>query len=131
MTGASTALRTAAASALRSISSLAIYEGPPLQAATPYAVVEAGAETDWGHKSGSGRELRLAVTIHDRGERPALLDGMIEEAEAVLASLGGNVGGWRLVTFRFVRSRMAPPPAGSPNGLWSVLLDYRARMLAD
>ena len=42
----------------------AVYPGPPLQAAFPHAVVECGAETDWGHKSGRGRELRLAVQAH-------------------------------------------------------------------
>jgi hypothetical protein len=36
----------------------------------PYAIVETGPEIDWSHKSGAGRELRLAVTLRDKGERP-------------------------------------------------------------
>lgn len=130
MSGAGTALQSAAAAALRAIEDLGVYEGPPVQAAVPYAVVEAGPEMDWSHKSGTGRELRLAVTIHDRGERPARLHALMEQAEAALAGLGTVPGGWQLVTFRFLRSRVAPPTAGAPSGQWTGLIEYRARMLA-
>ena len=131
MSGAGTALQSAAAAALRAIEGLGVYEGPPVQAAAPYAVVEAGPEIDWSHKSGIGRELRLAVTFHERGERPARLHALMEEGEAALAGLSPALGGWQLVTFRFLRSRVAPPTAGTPSGLWTGLIEYRARMLAD
>jgi hypothetical protein len=131
MTRAGEALRSAAAEALRSIPGVAVYDAPPVQAATPFVVVEAGPEADWSHNTGTGRELRLAVTVHDRGERPPRLDSLMEEGEAVLAGLGASAVGWQLVTFRFLRSRVAPPQAGAPNGLWTGLLEYRARMLAD
>jgi hypothetical protein len=131
MTRAGTTLQAAAAGALRAIPGLGVYEGPPVQASAPYAVVEAGPEIDWSHKDGTGRELRLAVTIHDRGERPSRLQAMMEEGEAALAGLAPTAAGWQLVTFRLLRSRVAPPQARAPNGLWTGLIEYRARMLAD
>lgn len=129
MSGAGTALQSAAAGALRAIESIGVYEGPPVQAASPYAVVEAGPETDWSHKSGIGRELRLAVTIHNRGEAGGRLRALLDEAESALSGIGSDATGWRIVNFHFLRSRTLPPNPGSPNGLWIATLEYRARLL--
>lgn len=118
------ALRTAAMAALGGISGLGIYEGPPVQAAFPYALVEAGPESDWSHKSGEGREVRLAVILHDKGERPVRLKALISAAEAALAGLSGAED-WELVTLRFMRSRVVR----DAKGIWAGAIDYRARML--
>ena len=124
--GASEALAGAAAAALSDIEGLTgVHEGVPVQAAPPYALVEAGPETDWSHKSGAGREVRLAVALRGRGERPARLRGLAAEAEAAIEALGGEIGGWRVVTLRFVRSRLIAEGRGD----WVALSEYRARML--
>jgi hypothetical protein len=99
----------------------------PVQASPPYAIVAAGLETDWGHKSGTGRELRLTITLSDRGERPDRLRALAEQAQLALEALGPELDGWRLVTLVLVRSMTV---AESP-GRWLVTLDYRARMLAE
>src|SRR5207253_4008443 len=53
MSGAGDSLQAAAIAVLDAVSELgAAYLGPPVQAAYPYAVVDAGLESDWGHKSG-------------------------------------------------------------------------------
>lgn len=126
MSAAGMALQTAAAAALRGIAGLGVYDGPPARAAYPYATVDAGLESDWSHKSGAGREVRLAVTLWDNGERAARLHGLVGEAEAALAGLDGEVGGWRLVTMRFVRSRVLREVRGP----WAGVVEFRARMLA-
>lgn len=121
-------LQSEAASALAAIAGLAAYRGPPVQAAAPYAVIETGPETDWGWKGGAGRELRLAVTLHDRGETPERLLALAAEAEAAVAAIEGTAAdGWRLVSLRFVRAALLPPRKGEPNGLWARVLEYRAR----
>jgi hypothetical protein len=123
---ASEALMAAAADALRQVAALSgVHEAMPLQAAAPYATVAAGLETDWGHKSGSGRELRLTVILRDQGERPARLRALAGAAQAALAGLAMS-DGWQLVTLVFVRSMTVAEGAGC----WAVTLDYRARMLA-
>ncbi len=123
---ASETLAEAAVAALSEVDGLTgIYEGLPVQAASPHAVVETGPETDWSHKSGVGREVRIAITLRGRGERPALLRGLAAEAEAAIEALGGEIGGWRVVTLRFVRSRLL---AGG-RGDWATVSEYRARLL--
>jgi NaMN:DMB phosphoribosyltransferase len=131
MTGsASEALAARAVAALGAVEGLAVYDGPPVQAAAAYAVVETGPESDWGHKSGAGRELRLAATVWDKGERPGRLRALAAAAEAALGGLEGEGGGWSIVTMHFLRSRTVAPRKGSPDGLWAVGLEFRARMLA-
>ncbi|HYJ81868.1 MAG TPA: DUF3168 domain-containing protein [Allosphingosinicella sp.] len=127
MSGAGAALSAAAIEALAALELGGVYPGPPLQAAFPYAVVECGAETDWGHKSGAGRELRLAVTLRDSGERPDRAQAFADVAEAAIAA-GLDVEGWRLVSLALARRRTVAEGRGAG---WAVAIDYRARMLAE
>lgn len=119
-------LQAAAVAALQAVAELGgVYDGPPVQAVAPYAIIEAGPETDWGHKSGAGREVRLAVTIRDEGERPQRLRRLMGEVEDALAGLA-TVQGWQLVTMRFLSSRTAKDRQGG----WIGLVEFRARLLA-
>jgi hypothetical protein len=129
MSGAGDLMQAAAIAALDGVAELgAAYRGPPVQAVHPYAIVEAGQETDWGHKSGPGREVRLSVTLYDLGERPARLQRMLGAAEEALAGVEAGAEGWRIVTLQLLRSRIVPPR--NAGGTWIGLLDYRVRMLA-
>jgi hypothetical protein len=129
MSGAGTALQAAALARLQSVAGLSgAYPGPPLQASMPYATVEAGAEADWGHKSGDGREVRLAVALRDEGERPDRIAARMTAAEAALAAPLA-VPGWQLVSLAFLRSRLAREGRGGEAG-WSGLIEYKARLLA-
>lgn len=127
MTGAGAALRAAAIEALEALDLGGVYPGPPLQAAVPYATVECGPETDWGHKSGRGREVRLAVTLRDKGERPERAQAFADVAEAALEA-GLEVEGWSLVTLVPTRRRTIAEGRGAG---WAVAIDWRARMLAE
>jgi hypothetical protein len=129
MSGAGAMLQAAAIEALAALELGGVYPGPPLQAAFPHAVVECGAETDWGHKSGRGRELALAVTLRDAGERPERAQAFAEVAEAAIEA-GLEVEGWRVVTLSMRRRRIVAEGRGGRMG-WAVALDYRARMLAE
>ena len=96
----------------------------PLKASLPYATIETGPESDWSWKGGEGREIRLAVTIRDAGERPARLRGLMAAAEAALLGLGGASGGWRIVNAVLVRVRTAQKRAGE----WAGTIEVRVRM---
>lgn len=135
MTSAGQELQEAVMTALERVAKLSgIYPGPPLTAAPPYAVVEAGAETDWSHKNGKGREVRLAVTVRDGGERPARVQAVGAAVDSVLETLSAQAGGWRVVSLQFLRSRIVREPKGPPpmasGPTWAVVIEYRARMLA-
>lgn len=126
MSGAGQALAEAALAALRAVDRLnAVCDGPPLTAAVPYATVETGPESDWSHKSGDGRELRLAIQVHDKGESPARLRAIVAQVEEAAAGIGPELAGWHLVNLVFVRAAMLR----STGAAWTAAIDYRARLL--
>jgi hypothetical protein len=120
-------LQAAVIEALQAVAGLGCYAGPPVQAAVPYAMVEAGPESDWSHKSGRGREVRLAITLRDEGESAARLRRLMEEGEEAIQAIPHEVEGWRIVTFHFLRSRLLPPRTGGET--WVGIAEFRARML--
>ncbi|HEX8578007.1 MAG TPA: DUF3168 domain-containing protein [Allosphingosinicella sp.] len=128
--GASDALAARAVAALKTVSGIGVYDAPPFQAVAPYAVVELGPETDWGFKQGRGRELRLAVTLWDRGERPMRLRDLLRAAQLKLEAIEGDGEGWQLVSLHFLRERTVPPRAPAPSALTAATVEYRARLLA-
>jgi hypothetical protein len=126
MKGASEALAEAALAAVGGVAGLnGVYDGPPLTAAFPHARIEAGPESDWSHKSGIGRELRLAIVLRDQGERPARLRALTVAVEAAAGGIGRELDGWRLVNLVFLRSSMLREPGAA----WAAAIEYRARLL--
>jgi Protein of unknown function (DUF3168) len=126
MSGAGQALAATVMAALRAIEGLnGAYDGPPFAAAFPYAVIETGPESDWSHKSGEGRELRLSIQVHDKGERPARLRALVAEIEAAVMQTGAGLAGWQLVNLVFLRETMLR----SNGAAWTAAIDYRARLL--
>lgn len=123
---ASEALSGAAMAALRELAGLTgVYEGRPVQATAPYALVEAGPELDWSHKSGIGREVRLAAMVRGKGERAGGLRTLAAQAEAAIEGIAGEIGGWRLVSLRFARGRLVAEAPGE----WVAVSEFRARLL--
>lgn len=100
-----------------------IYDGPPARAAFPYLVIDAGTESDWSHKSGSGREVLVAMTLWD--EEPVRLAGLADSVETFAAGIG-EVAGWEFVTMQMLRRRTMRDVAGP----WATAIDFRARLLA-
>lgn len=124
--GAGQALAEAAIAALEGLAGLnGAYDGPPLTGAFPYAQVEAGPEGDWSHKSGAGRELRLAILIRDKGERPARLRALALAAETAASEIAPDLDGWRLVNMVFLRSQLLREAGAA----WAAAIEYRARLL--
>ena len=120
---AGAALQQAIALQLAALSELSgVYDGPPARAAFPYVAIDAGSESDWGHKSGEGREVMVATTLWD--EQPARIHPLADALEA--AVLGTQaVDGWQLVSLRLVRRRIVRDVAGP----WAAVVDFRARLL--
>ena len=116
--------QAALAQALGTIEELTgVYDGPPARAPYPYAVIDAGNESDWSHKSGTGRELSVAVTLWD--EQPTRLHQLADAIEAQVNAIDAVVG-WQLVSLRLLRRRIVRDVAGP----WAAAVDFRARLLA-
>jgi Protein of unknown function (DUF3168) len=100
-----------------------IYDGPPARAAFPYAVIDAGSESDWSHKNGEGREVLVALTLWD--EQPARLAELADAVEGLVQDIG-EVAHWELASMRMLRRRTVRDVAGP----WATAIDFRARLLA-
>lgn len=118
------ALQSAVAGALSGVEGLTgVFDGPPARAAYPYVALDATTETDWSHKTGTGREVMVAITLWD--DQPVRLHGLTDAIEAAVEAVGA-VAGWQLVTMQLVRRRVVRDVAGP----WAAAVDFRARMLA-
>ena len=128
MKGAGEALLAAASAALEAVEGIGrVCDAPPLTTAAPHALVEIDSESDWSHKSGAGRELRIAATLSGEGERPLRMRAAAAAAEAALGALDRNLGAWRLVTMRHLRTRELRRPKGG----WATVIEFRARLLGE
>jgi len=128
--GAAAALIGAAMAALQAVPGLSgVFDGPPIQAGDAHAVVEIGPETDWGHKSGAGAELRFAVLIRCGGEGPGRARALSQAARAAIAGIGPALGQWRLVSLNMLRARQVPGKRKEAGPEWTGVIDYRARLL--
>jgi hypothetical protein len=127
MSRAAEALLLAATESLDRVEGIGrVYDAPPIQAAFPHAIVTVDVESDWSHKSGKGRQIRIAATLHDKGERPLRLRRLTGAAEAELGRLGPELEGWRLVTMQHLRTRTVK----ESEGRWAGVIEFRARLLA-
>lgn len=121
---AGAALQAALAASIGAVTELTgVFDGPPARAAFPYAAIDASTEADWSHKSGSGREVLIAVTLWD--DQPARLQSLADlvEAKVVATTVGTE---WQLVNLTLIRRRTIRDVAGP----WATAIDFRARMLA-
>lgn len=125
MSGAGEEIQAAMIAAIKTVQGLGVHSAGPVQAAFPYATVDAGLESDWSHNGGEGREVRLAVTIRDEGERPGRIQRLASEAEAAIGAAGGAMPGWEIVSFRFLRRHLVREQRRG----WAAVIEYRARML--
>jgi hypothetical protein len=104
-----------------------IFDGAPVRATVPYAVVGECLASHWGAKDLDGRELRLTIGLQDAGETPERLAGVLARVEAVVQAIDGDAG-WRVVGARMLRSRLFK--AREKDG-WQAVADYRLRVVRD
>ena len=132
MSAAVMAVQKAAVAAMKAHVPLAsavsgVFDGPPPGVCFPYVVMAESPCIDWSHKNGRGREIRLAVTVWDDGARSARLHGLMREIEAAVEGMAVVLDGWRVVSLRFLRSRVVR----DADGPWAGLVEYRVRVLED
>lgn len=128
MSGAAEVVQAALVAALRTglgTEVSGVFDGPPARAAYPYVAIGDAVSSDWSHKSGRGREHRLAVTIWDDGISPARVHGLMAMAEDAIEGMARELDGHRVVSLLFLRSRIVR----DADGPWAGLIEYRARSL--
>ena len=104
----------------------AIVEEVPSRTALPWLAIAASAAADWSAKDLPGREVRVALELHCRGDQPGAAAELTAAIEARVAAMPYGQDAFDLVSITFLRSR-AEQRAGNVR---AVLIEYRFRGLA-
>jgi hypothetical protein len=126
-----TLLRTALTRWLKSDPALesklnAMAEEAPTRTAVPWLGIVASVSRDWGTKDRRGREVRVALELHCRGDDPTTAAATIAAIEARVEALPAVQAGFAVASVAFLRARAEQ----RPGNLRAVLLEYRFRLLA-
>ena len=104
----------------------AVVEEAPSRTALPWLAVAASASADWSAKDVAGREVRIALELHCRGDQPAAAGDLTAAIEARINALPPDQAGLRIVSITFLRARAEQRAANTR----AILLEYRFRVLA-
>lgn len=104
----------------------AVVEEAPSRTALPWLAVAASASTDWSAKDAAGREVRIALELHCRGDRSDAAAQLTAAIENRIAALPGDQAGYQIVTAQFLRARAEQRGANTR----VILLEYRFRLIA-
>lgn len=111
----------ATASSLNSITE----EAPP-KAALPWLAIAASASADWSTKDRAGREVRIALELHCRGDRPDTAAALVSAIEDRIRTFARTQAGFEVASSVFLRARAEQ----RPGNVRSILTEYRFRVLA-
>jgi hypothetical protein len=101
-------------------------EEAPLRASPPWLGIVASASTDFGHKTGTGREVRVALELQTLGDDPGAAADLVAAIEARVAAMPADQGDYRIASLAFLRARAEQRGEARR----AVLLEYRARLVA-
>lgn len=105
----------------------AIVEEAPSRTSLPWLAIAASASTDWSCKDRPGREVRIALELHCRGDTPesaALLVATIERRIEMLPRVQPSVV---IASTQFLRARCEQRSESRR----AFLLEYRFRVIAN
>lgn len=105
----------------------AIVEEAPSRTSLPWLAIAASASTDWSCKTALGREVRVALELHCRGDTPDAAAALVAAIEARVEALPRTQAAFDIATIGFLRAR-AEQRGESRR---AVLLEYRFRLLAN
>ncbi len=104
----------------------AVVEEAPSRTSLPWLAIASSASADWSCKTAPGREVRVALELHCRGDTPATAAALVAAIEARVDALPREQAGFHIATTQFLRAR-AEQRADNRR---AILLEYRFRLLA-
>jgi len=127
-----TALRAALLAWLASDTTLAgqlnsVTEEAPSRTALPWLAIAASASADWSAKDRIGREVRIGLELHCRGDRPDSAAQLVSAIEARIATLPAAQTAYRVVSQTFLRARAEQRAANTR----AILIEYRFRLMSE
>jgi hypothetical protein len=103
----------------------AVVEEAPSRTALPWLALTASASADWSTKTAAGREVRVALELHCRGDRPDDAAALVAAIERRVESVPPEQCDFQIVAIQFLRARAEQRAANTR----AVLLEYRFRLL--
>ncbi len=100
-----------------------IFDWVAPDAIAPYLTVGADAVSDWSHKTGTGHEHRVQLSLWDDAAGTARLKALAGAVEAAVRTVAGSRDGHRVVSVAFVRAVFIKATSGWSQGA----LDFRIR----
>ena len=116
-----------AADPLLTASLTTITEEAPLRASPPWLGIVASASTDFSHKTGVGREVRVALELQTLGDDAGGTADLVAAIEARIALFPVAQPDFRIASLTILRARAEQRGEARR----AVLLEYRARLIAD
>jgi len=104
----------------------AVAEEAPSRTSLPWLAIASSASTDWSCKTAPGREVRIAIELHCRGDAPGAAADLVAAIEARVEALPRTQPSFHIATLQFLRAR-AEQRGESRR---AILLEYRFRVLA-
>lgn len=104
----------------------AVVEEAPARTSLPWLAISASASADWSCKTATGREVRVALELHCRGDTPDAAADLVAAIEARIEALPRAQTGFAVATTQFLRARAEQRGESSR----AILLEYRFRLLA-
>ena len=104
----------------------AVTEEAPSRTAPPWLGIAASASADWSTKDRAGREIRLALELHGRGDDPGTMAATARAIETRVEAMPRAQAGFDVVNIVFLRARAEQ----RPGNVRAVLIEYRFRVLA-
>ena len=105
----------------------AIAEEAPSRTSLPWLAIAASASADWSCKTAPGREVRVALELHCRGDQPEAASELVGLIEHRIEDLPRDHELFRVVTIQFLRARAEQRGESTR----AILLEYRFRLLAE
>lgn len=103
-----------------------VAEEAPRRATAPWLGLVASASTDWSTKTERGREVRIALELHLRGDEPTESAALMQAVEARIEEFPREQEAFQIASSTFLRAR-AEQRTGNTR---AVLIEYRFRLLA-
>lgn len=103
----------------------AIEEEAPRRTAAPWLAIAASASTDWSTKDRMGREVRIALELHTRGDEVADDAALVRAIDRRVEDLPRMHETFHIATVQFLRARAER----RANNARAMLLEYRFRCL--
>lgn len=103
----------------------AVVEEAPARTAVPWLGLVASASADWSVKDRVGREVRVALELHLRGDDPLAGAALTAAVESRIAGLPRAHSGFEVITAQFLRARAEQRAANQR----AILIEYRFRLL--